>query len=253
MEDTTILAQAIVRHEIGGEETQAVDARTLHAFLEVGKDFSNWIKDRVKQYGLVEEIDFVKLEGVFAETGGNSGGRPSKEYALTVEAAKELCMVERNARGKQARLYFIEMERQARAVTKALAVPTDYPSALRLSADLAERLMQQEAVIQELAPKAAFHDMLADAEGCLNLGQAAHAIGTDRKSLVSWMLSEGICRRNEGRRVRPNELHVKAGRFRVVKATRIDEKGAAETFDRVMVVITAMDWLKARWEARIFL
>lgn len=95
--------------QIGAELRQTVDARDLHAFLEVGKDFSNWIKDRIGQYGFTQDVDYT----VFAETGEN-GGRPLKQYHLTLDMAKELSMVERNAKGKEARLYFIECERLAK-------------------------------------------------------------------------------------------------------------------------------------------
>ncbi|ATA89228.1 toxin-antitoxin system, toxin component, Bro domain protein [Capnocytophaga stomatis] len=90
---------------------RAVNARELHQFLEVGRDFSNWIKDRIEDYGFVENQDFV----VFAKSGENSnGGRPLKEYAISIDMAKELSMVERNEKGKLARLYFIEMEKKAK-------------------------------------------------------------------------------------------------------------------------------------------
>lgn len=90
---------------------RAVSARELHQFLEVGRDFSNWIKDRIEDYGFVENQDFV----VFAKFGENSnGGRPLKEYAISIDMAKELSMVERNEKGKLARLYFIEMEKKAK-------------------------------------------------------------------------------------------------------------------------------------------
>jgi len=103
---------AITPRAIGATSTPTVDARELHAFLKVGKDFSTWLKSRIAQYGFVDGLDFVE---VFPKTGENyAGGRPSKEYALTLNMAKELSMVERNAKGKQARQYFIECERRAR-------------------------------------------------------------------------------------------------------------------------------------------
>ncbi len=79
-----------IRHcLIGQAQVSAVNARELHAFLEVGKDFSTWMKDRIAQYGFVEDQDFV----VFPEIGENpTGGRPSKEYALTLDMAKELAI-----------------------------------------------------------------------------------------------------------------------------------------------------------------
>lgn len=96
---------------IGGQQIHTVNARELHAFLEVGKDFSNWVNDRIGQYGFVENQDFV----VFAKIGENrKGGRPAKEYAVTLDMAKELAMVERNDKGKQARRYFIEAEKALR-------------------------------------------------------------------------------------------------------------------------------------------
>lgn len=74
-----------------------MNARDLHTFLELGKDFSNWIKDRIVQYGFVENIDYV----VFAKIGENPrGGRPTKDYFLSLDMAKELSMVERNEKGK---------------------------------------------------------------------------------------------------------------------------------------------------------
>lgn len=94
---------------ISGEQRQTVDARVLHDFLGVGKEFANWIKDRIDQYDFTQDIDFV----IFAETGKN-GGRPLKQYHLTLDMAKELSMVERTATGKEARLYFIECERKSK-------------------------------------------------------------------------------------------------------------------------------------------
>lgn len=86
-----------------------VNARDLHEFLESRKDFSSWIKDRIERYDLAENEDYV----VFTEFGENSKrGRPKKEYVLTLDAAKELSMVEGNEKGKQARKYFIACEKK---------------------------------------------------------------------------------------------------------------------------------------------
>ncbi len=102
----------ITARDLPGGSVQTVDARELHGYLEVGKMFAHWIKDRIKQYGFVEGADYM----VFAETGKNpQGGRPAMEYHLTLDMAKELAMVERNDRGRAARRYFIECERRAQA------------------------------------------------------------------------------------------------------------------------------------------
>lgn len=103
---------------LDGIEQPLVDARTLHAFLEVGRDFSNWIKARIFDYEFVEDKDFM----VSAQFGGNTenkdistNGRPSTNYSLSLDMAKELAMVERSERGRQVRRYFIALEKRVLA------------------------------------------------------------------------------------------------------------------------------------------
>lgn len=88
---------------------RAVSARELHGFLESKQDFSTWIKSRIDKYDLVENVDYEVFHN-FVEK--SMRGRPTIEYALTIEAAKELSMVEGNEKGKMARKYFIECERR---------------------------------------------------------------------------------------------------------------------------------------------
>ncbi|WP_375608667.1 MULTISPECIES: antA/AntB antirepressor family protein [unclassified Bartonella] len=101
----------ISEQAVGQEIIQTVNARELHVFLEVKRDFSNWIKDRINKYSFLKNQDYI----VFANFGENlQGGRPSTEYHLTLDMAKELSMVERNEKGRQARRYFIECEKKLR-------------------------------------------------------------------------------------------------------------------------------------------
>lgn len=87
---------------------RAVNARDLYNFLEVKSKFADWIKNRIYEYGFIEFQDFVTFSKNL-----ESGGKV-KEYALSIDMAKELSMVEKTERGRQARRYFIEMERVAK-------------------------------------------------------------------------------------------------------------------------------------------
>ncbi|AGZ17317.1 anti-repressor Ant [Lactobacillus phage PL-1] len=87
--------------------TIAVSGRELHDFLEVGKDFSSWFKD-MAEYGFEVGKDFSPIS---VKT--PSGGRPRIEYVMTLDMAKEVAMIQRTDRGKQARQYFIEIDKQA--------------------------------------------------------------------------------------------------------------------------------------------
>lgn len=111
----SVPAFPIVAHrEIGGDELQSVNARDLHGFLSVGKRFADWIKDRIEQYDFELGRDFEVFEDLSYPVSGSSKSRPQaiKEYAITLDMAKELSMVERNDQGKRARQYFIECERR---------------------------------------------------------------------------------------------------------------------------------------------
>lgn len=124
----TVTDIALYDQTIGARSVKTINARELHGFLGVGKDFSNWIKGRVDKFGFVENQDFIcspvlasKLEGRKTNL---CGGRNIKEYHLTLDMAKELAMVENNEKGREARRYFIECEKQFRtAVTTAPAAP----------------------------------------------------------------------------------------------------------------------------------
>lgn len=102
---------------IAGNVVDTVSARELHTFLANGDMFANWFRDRVRQYGFVEGTDFVMIksesnQSSLENTKELHGGRPATEYYITLDMAKELAMVERNERGKDARRYFIECEKK---------------------------------------------------------------------------------------------------------------------------------------------
>jgi phage anti-repressor protein len=106
-----------------GAAVPTVDARPLHAWLGVGRDFSNWIKGRIDTYGFVEGEDFVTESRSPNRASGKRGA--SIEYHLTLGMAKELAMIENNDRGREARRYFIRCEQAARTtITQAGSVPS---------------------------------------------------------------------------------------------------------------------------------
>lgn len=110
-----------------GEQEQWVDARTLHQFLEIGKDFSTWIKDYIEEFGFMEGVDFSP------NLGKSTGGRQAIEYTITMDMAKELSMLQRNEKGKQARQYFIAAEKKLRHLENALANGIENPFSLLFS------------------------------------------------------------------------------------------------------------------------
>ena len=133
---------------------ETVNARDLHEFLEVKSKFADWFKNRVSEFGFIENSDFVSVSKIL-----ESGGR-SIEYHISIDMAKELSMLERNDKGKQARLYFIECER----IAKARQVPQSFAEALQLAANQAKQLEAQAAKVN-------YFDKVCDTTGLVNATQ----------------------------------------------------------------------------------
>lgn len=100
---------------IQNQPVQLCNARELHTFLEIQTRYNDWIKNRINEYGFIQDEDYL----VITE---RTNGRPRKEYHITLDMGKELGMVERNERGRQIRKYFIECERRA-SQPKQIALP----------------------------------------------------------------------------------------------------------------------------------
>lgn len=89
---------------------QAVMGRDLHRFLEVATRYNDWIGRLIEKYGFIAGQDFCSK---LSKT--PNGGRPSENHILTMDMAKEISMVQNNAKGREARQYFIECEKRAKA------------------------------------------------------------------------------------------------------------------------------------------
>ena len=159
------------------EGEQLVSARELHEFLSVKKDFTDWFKYRVGQYDFEENIDFTPI------LGKSTGGRPSKDFAITIEMAKELSMVENNEKGKQARKYFIQCEKKLKEINQP-KLPTTYKEALLqlvAAEEEKERLQleskQKDQIIGELKPKADYTDLILNSKSLVTTTQIAKDYG----------------------------------------------------------------------------
>ena len=108
-----------IREENG---KQTVSARELHEKLGIETQFKDWIK-RMIDYGFEEGTDFCSF------LSESTGGRPSKEYYISIDMAKEICMLQRTDRGRMFRQYFIECERRVLEMNKK-AIPQTYIEAV---------------------------------------------------------------------------------------------------------------------------
>lgn len=136
--------QELIQITTGGQGSPVVSARELHEFLEVKSRFNDWIKNRINKYRFNEGADFITLTKILV-SGGNE-----TDYALTLDMAKELAMVERNEKGKQARQYFIEKEKELNALAIAQAPLSTEQLLLQTLSQQTQLLAENQQMIAQL-------------------------------------------------------------------------------------------------------
>lgn len=237
------IAELIKITEHNGE--RVVSARELHKFLESKQQFADWIKDRINRYDLIENVDY----GVFQNFMKNpNGGRPLTEYALTIDAAKELSMVEGNERGKLARKYFIACEKKLKEMSIAsYQIEDPIARAQRWIEEQKEKRRVEERnklliienkekaeKIAAAAPKVAFANAIVSSKSSCLIGELAkiltqngYTIGQNR--LFDWMRKNGYLGTVGERYNVPNQHWVEKGFFEIKKGVRSGKDGVMHT------------------------
>jgi len=143
-----------------------VSGRELHEFLEVKTPYTQWF-ERMIEYGFVENIDFI---GLSQKSEKPQGGRPTQDHALKIDMAKEISMIQRNEKGKQARQYFIEVEKrykqqlpQYNSLELALKAALEHEQAIKeikTDVDYLKESMRIDGLQQQEIQQAAKHSIV---------------------------------------------------------------------------------------------
>lgn len=140
-----------------------INARELHSALGSKRQFADWIKQRIKKYEFVENEDFLTFHN-FVKREGNLGSK-AIEYYLTIDTAKEICMIENNHTGRKIRKYFIETEKRYREIIEK---PTNIFDFMRLALEQIEksenRITKVETEIDRIKSKI---DVIIKSNYCL--------------------------------------------------------------------------------------
>ncbi|ANZ70344.1 antA/AntB antirepressor family protein [Pediococcus claussenii] len=172
----------LIKPTINDDGEQVVDARDLHDFLEIGKDFSTWFKDMTK-YGFVEEKDFSPISGK------SYGGRNRKDFAITIDMAKELAMIQRTEKGKQAREYFIEVEKQFNSPEMMMARSLQFAN---------QKMLDYQEQVQIMKPKADYFDDLVERKLLTNFRDTSKELHIGQKKFINWLLDHKYVYRDKG-------------------------------------------------------
>ena len=192
------------QNDFDGQIKQTVNARELWQKLEINSKFADWFKNRVNKYEFVENIDFISVSKIL-ENGGKS-----IEYFISIDMAKELCMVENNLQGRTIRKYFIECEKKL----KEVSVPKiDSNFLLRISQQMAEL----EKKIEEDKPKVEFYDTVAETDDMIDMAEASKILKLPfgRNKLFGLLRTMNILNKKNI----PYQLYINNGIFKVVETT----------------------------------
>jgi len=127
---------------------KAVSAREIYDFLEITEGFNRWV-NRMFEYGFEESIDYQAVN-IFVQASNGTGGTNKKDYALTIDCAKEIAMLQRTEKGKQARKYFIDIERSYKSISKSL------PNDIKKNFEERLRLLEAKSITTEVTELTVF-------------------------------------------------------------------------------------------------
>jgi anti-repressor protein len=168
---------------------QVVSARELHYFLEVGRDFTTWCK-QMFEYGFEEDKDFTPISGK------STGGRPSVDYALSLDCAKGISMIQRTPKGKQARDYFIACEKKYRQIKMIDTPESIMAKALMFAKETLDRQEKQLALantqIKSQAPKVEYYDAVLDSKKLTATNVIAMDLGISAINLNSRLKKDEV-------------------------------------------------------------
>jgi len=216
---------------------KVVSARELHIFLEVDTQFSVWSK-RMLDYGFTENQDYSLIKI------GERNAHNKIDYALTIDTAKEISMLQRTDKGKQARQYFIECEKQL----KQPDLPQNYISALEA---LLESKKQEEKLQKQLNAQQAkidFIDRVIVSEDTVDIGQCAKILELNfgRNTLFKKLLELGILFKN---RNEPKQVLVDRGYFKLKEQFIETKNHGTKAIIKVLVTQRGLGFLTTKLKA----
>lgn len=183
-----------------------VSARELHEFLEVKTAYKDWFP-RMCEYGFAEGQDFNPLKNERVQTEGNRlVSRIVDDAQLTIDMAKEICMLQRNDKGKQARQYFLQLERDWNSPEKVMA------RALKLANKQIFSLRAENSALtvenEVMRPKAGYFDDMVDRKLNTGIRETAKELSVKERAFVAFLLKGKYLYRDQKNKLQPYAQYV---------------------------------------------
>ena len=191
-----------------------VSGRELHKMLEVATAYKDWFP-RMCEYGFVEGQDFSSF------LSESTGGRPAVDHLIKLDMAKELCMIQRTVRGKLARQYFIQIEKDYNSPEKIMA------RALRIAE---QELSNLKIKAEEMKPKALFADAVSASHTSILVGDLAkllrqNGIDIGANRLFEKLREKGFLMKSGSSKNMPTQASMDRGLFEIKEGSYINSDG----------------------------
>ena len=221
------------------EGKKSVSAREIYSFLELSPlQFVRWSKKNITENEFAEKGQDYQGYNFMLE------GNEMVDYALSIDFAKKLCMLARTEKGEEARRYFIECEKQIKAVFQ---VPQTFSQALFLAGKLAEENEKQAKYIEENRPKIEFFEAVAESKTAIDMRKASAVLdikGFGRNNLLEFLRQKGIL---DGGNI-PYRKYQDQGYFRVIETKWTDKYGETKISFKTVVYQKGLDFIRRKIE-----
>lgn len=175
-------------------DLQTISARELHERLNINSNFTTWFR-RMTEYGFEEGFDF------FPKKEESTGGRPSTDFDISIDMAKQICMIQRTPEGKQVRQYLIDLEKAwntpEQVMARALRIADKTISSLTIENN------KLAAENEAMKPKALFAESVQASQTTILIGELAkilrgNGVNIGAKRLFEWMRKQGYLINRKG-------------------------------------------------------
>lgn len=202
-----------------------VSGRELHEFLEVKTEYRHWFP-RMVEYGFSIGVDYVEaIEKVHGQK--RTRTYEQVDHQMKLDMAKEIAMIQRTDKGKQARHYFLQLERLWNSPEMVIKRAMDFQQ---------DKIIKLETKIEEEKKYTNFGKVISLSDGAINVGMFAkiiyddHGVNIGRNKLMAWLRDNDFLIRQEGREKNfPKQHYVERGWFRlattIIKRTHGDVQG----------------------------
>lgn len=175
-------------------EQPTVSARDLYEGLKIGSQYTKWF-ERMSEYGFVENIDYKAVSQKKLTAQGNES--EYIDHEITVDMAKEICMIQRTEKGKQYRQYFLDLEKAwntpEQIMARALKFAQQTVDSLKEQCKfLGGQITEQQKIIESLEPKASYYDLVLQCKDLIATTIIAKDYGMSATTFNKMLHSMGI-------------------------------------------------------------